>query len=116
MSHDVDIELSECDVSLSFTAPGRLVYLFFYEKGTLVREDVAPEPVEKALMPMFTREDWEALTTIVRENLTLAVGGPDTAAPLPLPAPAAGAPRPSGAPSALPASPAAPVRPSGTAR
>lgn len=63
MSHDVDVELDECDVSLSFTMPGRLVYLFAYEKKRPY------ETPGRAPCLMLTREEWDRLTAIVHENL-----------------------------------------------
>jgi hypothetical protein len=58
MSHDVDLELDEDDVTLSFTAPGRIVNLFVRKKGT---DEYQP-------CPSFTLRDWERMTAAVREN------------------------------------------------
>lgn len=61
MSHDVDLNLSEQDVTLSFTMPGRLVYLFVHPKGSEERER----------SPRFSRDDWDVMTTVVNEYLKL---------------------------------------------
>jgi hypothetical protein len=63
MSHDVTVKLSECDVHLSFTMPGELMYLWLYERGSEEKED--PKRIEMAVL---TQDDWRKLQAAVAEH------------------------------------------------
>lgn len=66
MSHDVDVQLSECEIHLSFTAPGKLMYMWMFEKDT--RPDDSDDDLKKIDMAMLTQDDWRELVRQVNEN------------------------------------------------
>ncbi|HEX2550731.1 MAG TPA: hypothetical protein VHK64_03990 [Nocardioidaceae bacterium] len=70
MSHDVTVELTHCDVHLSFTAPGELMYLWLYEAGSDEKDD-AP----RIEMAVLTQDDWKKLQRVVAENHRWDEGG-----------------------------------------
>lgn len=63
MSHDVTVELTHCDVHLSFTMPGVLMYVFLYEAGSDQKGDA-----QRIEMAMLTQDDWKKLQAAVAEN------------------------------------------------
>lgn len=74
MSVDIDLEFEHNDVTLSFTAPGKLVYVFFDERCPRREEHTDDVCIccsftdMKTHMAKFTLEEWRELNKQVEEN------------------------------------------------